>query len=74
MDQNQNNLLIQQPDSNTPPQPKQDVNELNETSLLATIQEEEITETTSFRNIGDYWYLPHTDGRTFNQNIKIRNQ
>ncbi|MEP7168738.1 MAG: hypothetical protein ABI855_05155 [Bacteroidota bacterium] len=74
MKQNKNNLLIQQPDSNTPPQTIQDVNQLTEALTAAKKQEEEITETTAFRNKGDYGFLRNSKSRTFNQNIKIRNQ
>ncbi|MEP7168739.1 MAG: hypothetical protein ABI855_05160 [Bacteroidota bacterium] len=69
MEQNTNNRYNQSSASNTHQQSTQQDNR-----PVVEIQEEEITEITCFRNIGDNWYLPHTDGRTFNQNIKIRNR
>jgi hypothetical protein len=68
MEQNSNNRYNQ----SAPNTAQQTTQEDNHPAV--EILEEEITETTCFRNIGDYWYLPHTDGRTFNQNIKIRNR
>ena len=67
-------MIIQQTDSNTPPQTNQDVNQLTESPAAAKKQEEEITETTGFKNKGDYGFLRNSKSKTSNQNIKIRNQ
>jgi hypothetical protein len=69
MEQNTNNRYNQSSPAKTQLQLTQGDNH-----PIVEILEEEITETTCFRNIGDYWYLPHIDGRTFNQNIKTRNR
>ena len=68
MEQNTDNRYNQPSTDNVHQQPPQEDNQ----PTLET-QEEETTETTYSSSIIDYWYLPHKDSRTFNQNIKIRN-